>query len=141
LRAWLFTIMHNQHVNSLRRSARQGHFVDLDRANMATPPVQLGKLIVRDLDKAMVALPREQRVALVLVAVRGMKYEAAAAACGLPVGTIRSRLSRARDAVRTMLDGRESSLTDARPNSSRSDECRQVAPPAAACLRMKRAIE
>lgn len=105
LRAWLFTLLHNNYVNTVRRSARQGHRVDVEFAGLTTPAHQQRALELRDLERAIARLPEDQRTALLLIALEGMKYEEAAAVLDVPVGTIRSRLSRAREALRQMLDG------------------------------------
>jgi RNA polymerase sigma-70 factor, ECF subfamily len=114
LQGWLFTLMHNQYVNLVRRSVRQKPRVDLDRAITAVPPTQLGPLILRDFDRAMARLPAEQRRVVRLVGIEGMRYDEAAAVCGVPVGTIRSRLCRARDALEAMVERGENMLADAR---------------------------
>jgi RNA polymerase sigma-70 factor, ECF subfamily len=102
LRSWLFTIMHNQHVTELRRLWR-------DRARMAVPepPPDTGlavpSLAVLDLYRAMAELPDEQRRVVVLAGLREMSYEEVAAVLAVPVGTVRSRLSRARGKLRKRL--------------------------------------
>jgi RNA polymerase sigma-70 factor, ECF subfamily len=105
LQAWLFTLMHNQYVNMVRRSVRHGCRLDIDRANRIAPPTQPGRLILRDLERAIARLPKEQRRVVRLVGIQGMKYDEAAAVCGVPLGTIRSRLCRARAALDAMLEG------------------------------------
>jgi len=113
LQGWLFTLMHNQYVNIVRRSVRQKSRGDLDRANAVAPPTQLGPLILRDFDRAMARLPEEQRRAVRLVGIEGLRYDEAAAVCGVPVGTIRSRLCRAREALHAMVDFGDNMLADA----------------------------
>ena len=105
LRAWLFTIMHNQYVNLIRRSTRLGRQVDLEAAQLVSAPSQTITQELRDLERAIDCLPEEQRTVLLLVALEGMKYEEVAQICAVPAGTIRSRLSRARETLRHMLDG------------------------------------
>jgi RNA polymerase sigma-70 factor (ECF subfamily) len=112
LQRWLFTLMHNQYVNLVRRSARQKSRIDLDRGITVTPPTQLEPLMLRDFDRAMARLPEEQRRVVRLVGIEGMKYDEAAAACGVPVGTIRSRLCRARKALQAMVEHGETMLAD-----------------------------
>jgi RNA polymerase sigma-70 factor, ECF subfamily len=105
LRAWLFTILHNQHVNEVRRSAREGVTVQVE--GMAEHlPVQSTvsvKLELRDLEAAMAKLPEEQRQAVLLVGLEGMCYEEAAEILGIPVGTVRSRISRGRGELRRLM--------------------------------------
>jgi RNA polymerase sigma-70 factor, ECF subfamily len=102
LRAWLFTILHNQHVNYIRRSVREGAAVVLsDNEPLLTrPPQQAQRLELRDLERAIAKLPEEQRSAILLVGLEGMRYEEVAAVLDIPVGTVRSRLSRGRNALR-----------------------------------------
>ncbi len=107
LRAWLFTLMHNHYVNFVRRSVLQGRRVDVDRTDASAPAAQLASLILRDLERAIAGLPEGQRKVLRLVGIHGMKYHEAAAACGVPINTIRSRLCRAREALHAKLEGSE----------------------------------
>jgi RNA polymerase sigma-70 factor, ECF subfamily len=104
LRAWLFTILHNQYVNYIRRSVREGAAVGLNETepSLSRAPQQ-GKLLeLRDLERAIAKLPEEQRTVVLLVGLEGMRYEEVAAVLGVPVGTIRSRLSRGREALRRL---------------------------------------
>lgn len=105
LRAWLFTILHNQYVNYVRRSVREGAAVGLaDNEPLLTCAPQQGhRLELRDLERAIAKLPEEQRSAILLVGLEGMRYEEVAAVLGVPVGTIRSRLSRGREALRRLV--------------------------------------
>src|SRR5690242_3234760 len=104
LRAWLFTIMHNQHVNDVRRGVREGITVELTEAPaMTASPVAIAKLELRDLERALEKLPTEQREAILLVGLEGLAYEEVAAILKVPVGTVRSRLSRGRDQLRRLM--------------------------------------
>jgi RNA polymerase sigma-70 factor, ECF subfamily len=105
LRAWLFTILHNVHVNEVRRAVREGVSVPIeDAAPLLTMPAsQTDSLQLRDLDRAMGRLAEEQRQVLLLVGLEGMGYEEAALVLQIPVGTVRSRLSRGRDALRHIM--------------------------------------
>ena len=105
LRAWLFTILHNVHVNQVRaRAARPVEVpVEAVEARLVTPARQEERVEVRDMMRALDELPDEQRQMLLLVALEGLKYEEVAATLGVPIGTVMSRLSRARDAVRAKL--------------------------------------
>ena len=105
LRAWLFTIMHNQHVNDVRRSAREGVVVDIEdaAATLTAEPTIDARLELRDLERAMAKLPVEQRQVILLVCLEGMPYEQTAQVLCVPVGTVRSRLSRARDQLRRLM--------------------------------------
>jgi RNA polymerase sigma-70 factor (ECF subfamily) len=109
MRGWLFSIMHNLHVDALRR----GHLdlVDLvdPMPDIAVAAPQAERLALRDLDAALAALPFEQRQVLLLVALEGMAYAEIAQALDIPIGTVMSRLSRGRERLRALLDGRASS--------------------------------
>jgi RNA polymerase sigma-70 factor, ECF subfamily len=105
LRAWLFTIMHNQYVNSVRRAVRQGQTNVVEEVHLVSPASQLPSLELRDLESAIARLPAEQRETLLLITLEGMKYEEVAQLCDVPIGTVRSRLSRARDELRRITEG------------------------------------
>lgn len=110
LRAWLFTIMHNQYVNRIRAAAREGKSTSLNvdaARDIGDPPPQLAVLRLRDLEAAIDALSPEQRAIILLVGLEDMSYEDVAAVMNIPIGTVRSRLSRAREALRRMMDGME----------------------------------
>ena len=104
LRAWLFTILHNQYVNHVRRTAREGTAIGLSEREplLAGAPQQGRRLELRDLDRALAKLPDAQRSVILLVGLEGMRYEEVAAVLDVPVGTIRSRLSRGRKALRRL---------------------------------------
>jgi RNA polymerase sigma-70 factor (ECF subfamily) len=107
LRAWLFTLMHNIFANQLRGAARQAHHhgVDIDELEheLAAPDAGLGQAL--DLQRCLLRLPPDQRCVLLLVSVEDMSYEAVARITGVPIGTVMSRLSRARSRLRELLDG------------------------------------
>lgn len=105
LRAWLFTILHNQYVNQVRRAVREGKAVGLsDTEPMLTQaPAQGKRLELRDLERAIAKLPVEQRSVILLVGLEGMRYEEVSEMLGIPVGTVRSRLSRGREALRRLI--------------------------------------
>jgi RNA polymerase sigma-70 factor, ECF subfamily len=106
LRAWLFTILHNQHVNEVRRAVREGVNVPVEEVApvLTVPSSQGASLQLRDLDRAISRLPEEQRQVLLLVGLEGMRYEEVAVVLDVPVGTVRSRLSRGRDMLRHLMD-------------------------------------
>ena len=107
LRAWLFTILHNQYVNHIRRAVREGVSVGLTEGEplLSRPPQQGKRLELRDLGRAIVKLPEEQRLVVLLIGLEGMRYEEVASVLGVPVGTVRSRLSRGRDTLRKLTGG------------------------------------
>ena len=104
LRAWLFTILHNQYINHVRRTAREGTSIGLSEREplLTRAPQQGSRLELRDLERAIAKLPRTQRSVILLVGLEGMSYGEVATALGVPVGTIRSRLSRGREALRRL---------------------------------------
>jgi RNA polymerase sigma factor (sigma-70 family) len=104
LRAWLFTVMHNVHVNRVRATRRTDPLED-EIPEMARPAQQGDGLLARDLERALARLPAEQREVLLLVSLEEMTYEEAADALGIPIGTVMSRLSRAREKLRAMMLG------------------------------------
>lgn len=104
LRAWLFTLMHNLYVNQVRRSVREGQKINLDRIKPSTAPAQIWSLLMRDVKRGLARLPEEQRSVVWTVAVNGMKYEQAAQVYSVPIGTIRSRLCRARQTLSAILE-------------------------------------
>jgi RNA polymerase sigma-70 factor (ECF subfamily) len=105
LRAWLFTILHNQNVNEVRRSAREGAKIDIEEVApiLPVPSNAMPSLELRDLEIAMSKLPNEQRQAILLVGLEGMSYEEVASILQVPVGTVRSRISRGRDQLRHLM--------------------------------------
>lgn len=104
MRAWLFGIMHNLHVDQLRRPALAPEPLD-DELPLAGADTTAGGLALRDLDRALQQLPAEQREVLLLVALEDMRYEDVAAALDIPLGTVMSRLSRARERLRLIMLG------------------------------------
>jgi RNA polymerase sigma-70 factor, ECF subfamily len=104
LRAWLFTILHNLRVNDVRRGVREGTAVDIEHMpEVAAPTDPSARLTLTELDRAIGRIPEDQRQVILLVGLEGMSYEDAAAVVGVPVGTVRSRLSRGRDALRAAM--------------------------------------
>jgi len=104
LRAWLFTVMHNVYVNQVR-ALRPVAQLDEDLPELAQPAREVDSLVLRDLDAAIRSLPPDQREVLLLVALEEMSYDEAASTLGVPIGTVMSRLSRAREKLRAMLSG------------------------------------
>jgi RNA polymerase sigma-70 factor (ECF subfamily) len=104
LRAWLFTVMHNVHVNKVR-ATRGTDTLEDELPELAQRASQGDALLVRDLDRAIAQLPTEQRAVLLLVTLEEMSYEEVARALGIPIGTVMSRLSRAREKLRLMMLG------------------------------------
>ena len=104
LRAWLFTIMHNVYVNQLRsRAVHPTVSLDEDDIRSMERANETDRLEIRDLDIALRRLPDEQREVVLLVGLEELSYEETARALGIPIGTVMSRLSRARERLRRML--------------------------------------
>jgi RNA polymerase sigma-70 factor (ECF subfamily) len=131
LRAWLFTILHNQYVNQVRRAVREGAAVAISETepSLTRGPDQGRRLELRDLDRGLARLPEEQRQVILLVGLEGMRYEAVAEIIGVPVGTVRSRLSRGREALRRLMGivpDRQAEAIMARPSPRRIAQERSV---------------
>jgi RNA polymerase sigma factor (sigma-70 family) len=108
LRAWLFTLMHNLFVDGTRRAMRQqGQRVDVEDAEqeMVVPSGAVDQVL--DLQRCLLRLPEEQREVLLLVALQDLGYEDVARITGVPIGTVMSRLSRARSRLRELMEGRQ----------------------------------
>ena len=97
--------MHNLFVNRVRRRERGPEFIGLSQEPEAGPRRPEEGLLLRDLERALEALPPDQREILLLVSLEGMRYEEVAGILELPVGTVMSRLSRARKGLRRRIWG------------------------------------
>jgi RNA polymerase sigma-70 factor (ECF subfamily) len=103
VRAWLFTILLNLYRNFLRSSRRRTWMLDSGAADEAsTPAPQLGHLALAEMARAIDALPPEQKEALLLIALEGLAYQEAADILKIPLGTLMSRLGRARATLRSV---------------------------------------
>jgi RNA polymerase sigma-70 factor (ECF subfamily) len=108
LRAWLFTMMHNLRINGARSRRREGFAISPEIATgLSLPATQVGQLTLRDLKRALDALEEGHRAVVLLVGLEGLSYEDVADILELPLGTVRSRLSRARVRLRRLLEGEE----------------------------------
>ena len=109
MRSWLYTILTNLNRNRLRALARRPAFLALeenDAADMSGP--QAG---ARDIERALASLVEEQRAALLLVVLEGLSYREVAEVQGVPIGTVMSRLARARAQIKACLDGARPALS------------------------------
>src|SRR3979411_1375965 len=104
LRAWLFTVMHNVHVNKVRATRVMDTLED-ELPELAQRAAQGDALLVRDLDRAIARLPSEQRAVLLLVTLEEMSYEDVARSLGIPIGTWSSCRARAREKLCLMMLG------------------------------------
>jgi RNA polymerase sigma-70 factor (ECF subfamily) len=108
IRAWLFTILTNLNRNRLRSLARRpamSHLEDDDAADFSGP--EAGS---RDIARALAGLVEDQREALLLVVLEGLSYREIAEVQGVPIGTVMSRLARARAQIKSYLDGERPAL-------------------------------
>ncbi len=104
LRAWLLTLLRNLFIDQLR--ARREVAVDDESApwqHQAAPAGEVDGLVLRDVQRALYRLPVEQREVLLLVGLEELSYQEAATVLGVPIGTVMSRLSRARERMRALL--------------------------------------
>ena len=104
LRAWMFTILRNTYFSDCRRRRREVEDDGSKAAELAVHPGQEGHLDMQDFRRALASLPPDQREALVLVGAAGFSYEEAAKISNCAVGTIKSRVNRARAKLSEMLD-------------------------------------
>jgi RNA polymerase sigma-70 factor (ECF subfamily) len=108
-RAWLFSVCKNLFIDE--RRAQAVRMKAAQRPELAELPgisgerVALGELTLREVDRAMQALPEEQRLVISLVTVEGMSYREAAEVLEVPIGTVMSRLARGRSALAQMFEG------------------------------------
>lgn len=110
IRAWLFTILRNEFYSQMRKRGREVSDADSALTNaMAVHPDQSGKMDLQDMKKALLLLPEDQREAIMLVGANGLSYEEAAEVCGCAIGTVKSRVSRARAKLGELLGIRDSS--------------------------------
>lgn len=110
LRAWLFSVLHNTFIDGFRSSAAEArrNAQSASTAETVQQPAQEHSVRLGQIRQAFLTLPEEQRSALHLVAVEGLAYEEAAKILGIPIGTLMSRISRARASLRA-IEGEEPS--------------------------------
>lgn len=104
LKAWLFTILRNEFYSQMRKRGREVQDSDgIMTERLAVHPSQEGKLDLADFRQALEKLPEDQREAIILIGASGFSYEEAAMICNCAVGTIKSRVSRARTRLQELL--------------------------------------
>lgn len=106
MRAWLFSIMHNLHVDGVRRPRLHTVTMDDDTPEVPVAARQGERLAILDLQAALDLLPVQQKEILLLVALEDMAYADVAQTLGIPIGTVMSRLSRGRERLRRLMEGR-----------------------------------
>jgi RNA polymerase sigma-70 factor, ECF subfamily len=125
LRAWLLTLMHNCHVNSVRRPTRETVAFDAEEqseALIATTDPTVGCQLW-ELEKALARLRKQEREVILLVVLEGMRYHEMAKILGVPIGTVRSRLSCGRKRLRRLMD-----MGDGNQPSASRDFCYDRSP-------------
>jgi RNA polymerase sigma-70 factor (ECF subfamily) len=108
MRAWLFTILHNIHRQNLRDASRRpapASLTDELAARIGRPGDRDDRLALRDFDRALAELAEEQRAVILLIGLEDLSYSETAEVLDIPVGTVMSRLSRARGKLRASMDG------------------------------------
>lgn len=116
LKAWLFTILRNEFYTVFRKRKREVEDADgIIAANVGVHPEQDGHMDLTDMHIALARLPVDQREALLLVSASDMSYEEAAVICGVAVGTIKSRVNRARARLAELLHLSEASASEYGP--------------------------
>lgn len=119
LRAWLFVILRNAFFNEMRKQKSRPTVPDSDAALalIGIPANQEPAYVLSEMADAFLTLPEDHREVLVVVVMEGLSYEAAAEILDVPIGTVRSRLSRARASLAKMLDGEEE-ISERRPSTN-----------------------
>ena len=114
MREWLFTILRNTYLSELRKTKREVEDGDgAHTASLVARPEQDGHMAVRDLREALDRLNEEQREALILVGATGFSYDEAAEIVGVAPGTIKSRVSRARQRLTELMGDAPTEAPDA----------------------------
>jgi RNA polymerase sigma-70 factor (ECF subfamily) len=108
IRSWLFTILTNLNRNRLRSLSRRPVLAPIEEND--APDMSGPEAGGRDIERALAALVEDQRVALLLVVLEGLSYREVAEVQGVPIGTVMSRLSRARAQIKAYLDGERPAL-------------------------------
>ncbi|MFF7057745.1 RNA polymerase sigma factor [Achromobacter spanius] len=108
LRAWMFGIMHNHFIDGVRANNRRAdQTAPGDLPDVPVRATQTDQLEVRDLDRCLQALPPEQREVLLLICVEDLSYQDTARVLDVPIGTVMSRLSRAREKLAALMRGHD----------------------------------
>jgi RNA polymerase sigma-70 factor (ECF subfamily) len=128
LRSWLLSILHNTFIDGQRRQKAEERRVSetAESADSWLPASQENAIRLQQIKQAFLGLPPEQRSVLHLVAIEGMKYHEAAEALGISIGTLMSRLGRARAALRNFEEGRASGAGDPPPGSAECTDDRRL---------------
>ena len=104
IKAWLFIIVRNLFFSRMRKRGREVQDSDgIFTERLSVPPAQIGNLDLQDFKAALAKLPADQREAIILIGASGLSYEEAAEVCSCAVGTIKSRVNRARHRLQELL--------------------------------------
>lgn len=120
IRAWMFTIMHNLHVSTVRRASSRPSVVSLAEwdGERSVKPAQESAVEARGVIRALAQLPLEQREVILLVGLEELSYQEVAKIAGIPIGTVMSRLSRGRQRLRELTgEGEEKPISSRKPSS------------------------
>lgn len=124
LRSWLFTIMRNTHYSrSVKRNRERPGDADCVSSLPFSQPTQEWSMELREVLTAVSRLPQQQREVLVLIAMLGINYDEAARICDCPIGTIKSRLNRARAQLKAALEPPDPGPPAEAPRTRRSQPC------------------
>jgi len=115
LRAWLFTILHNLYISEVRHKGMWKEAANPEGAlkSLSVPPPQIHAVMLRAVREALRRLPSHERIILYLVGVEGRSYKEVARELDIPVGTVKSRCSRAREALQSELAEPGTAIPDA----------------------------
>lgn len=107
IQAYLFTMLHNLHLDRAGMVSRRGRQIPMEDVEwqLQCPEEQLGQMALRDLERGLMELRQEQRQVVMMIGVDGMSYKDVAETLDIPIGTVMSRLSRGREALRNSMDG------------------------------------
>ena len=105
LKSWLFTILYRQFIDGRRRAGRFQRFIDVFRDEPELEPSAEDTVMARSALESFGQLSADQRALLLMISVEGFSYQEAAQALDIPIGTVMSRLSRARQAYRQLTEG------------------------------------
>ncbi|MEZ5709554.1 MAG: sigma-70 family RNA polymerase sigma factor [Blastomonas sp.] len=113
MRAWTFVILRNGYISQMRRAKFSAPYDEYAaECTLAAPAAQQDPLHLADVHRALQALNQDQREAIILVGAGGFSYEEAAAICDCATGTMKSRVSRARQSLEAMMNGDASGQLD-----------------------------
>ena len=116
IKAWTFVILRNTFLSQMRRNKFHGEYDETTvERTLSTPASQEDSGEMADLQRALMELPQDQREALILIGAGQLSYEEGADICGVAVGTMKSRVSRARAALQAILDGGDMPLRSDAP--------------------------